>query len=258
VDVRLPNPVGIGGKFVFGVGLLVRGFWIYARSPRLVVLGLVPALITGILFIVGLVVLGWNATDLADVMTPFADDWTSWARSALRVAVAVALVGAGALLGVLTFTAVTLALGDPFYEKISEWVEEQYGGVPDSVEVSWWRSLGQSAADSARLIGTSAGIALPLLFVGFIPVVGQIVATVLGALVGGWMLAVELTGAAFSRRGQRLEERRQALRAIRPVTLGFGVAVFVAFLVPLGAVLFMPAAVAGATLLARHALGQLD
>lgn len=118
--------------------------------------------------------------------------------------------------------------------------------------------MGQSAADSARLIGTSAGIALPLLFVGFIPVVGQIVATVLGALVGGWMLAVELTGAAFSRRGQRLEERRQALRAIRPVTLGFGVAVFVAFLVPLGAVLFMPAAVAGATLLARHALGQLD
>lgn len=109
MDVRLPNPVGIGGKFVFGVGLLVRGFWIYARSPRLVVLGLVPALITGILFIVGLVVLGWNATDLADVMTPFADDWTSWARSALRVAVAVALVGAGALLGVLTFTAVTLA-----------------------------------------------------------------------------------------------------------------------------------------------------
>ena len=36
----------------------------------------------------------------------------------------------------------------------------------------------------------------------------------------------------------------------------FGVAVFVAFLVPLGAVLLTPAAVAGATLLARRALGE--
>jgi CysZ protein len=54
----------------------------------------------------------------------------------------------------------------------------------------------------------------------------------------------------------RLPERRSLLRADRPTTLGFGVAVFVCFLIPLGAVLVMPAAVAGATLLARRALGQ--
>ena len=35
----------------------------------------------------------------------------------------------------LTFTAVTLLIGDPFYEKISELVEERYGGVPGAVEV---------------------------------------------------------------------------------------------------------------------------
>jgi CysZ protein len=39
------------------------------------------------------------------------------------------------------------------------------------------------------------------------------------------------------------------------LALGFGVSVFVCFLVPLGAVLVMPAAVAGATLLTRHAYG---
>jgi len=42
----------------------------------------------------------------------------------------------------------------------------------------------------------------------------------------------------------------------RPVALGFGVAVFCCFLIPLGAVLLMPAAVAGATLLARAVLGD--
>ena len=46
------------------------------------------------------------------------------------------------------------------------------------------------------------------------------------------------------------------LRAHRPLTLGFGVTVFVSFLIPLGAILLMPAAVAGAALLTRRALGQ--
>jgi CysZ protein len=38
--------------------------------------------------------------------------------------------------------------------------------------------------------------------------------------------------------------------------LGFGVPVFVVFLVPFVAVLVMPGAVAGATLLTRRVLGQ--
>jgi CysZ protein len=46
------------------------------------------------------------------------------------------------------------------------------------------------------------------------------------------------------------------LRANRPLTLGFGVAVFLCFLIPLGAILLMPAAIAGATLLSRRALGR--
>jgi CysZ protein len=39
-------------------------------------------------------------------------------------------------------------------------------------------------------------------------------------------------------------------------TLGFGTSVFLAFVIPLGAILFTPAAVAGATLLTRHALNE--
>ena len=42
----------------------------------------------------------------------------------------------------------------------------------------------------------------------------------------------------------------------RARTLGFGVATWVLFLVPLGAVVAMPAAVGGATVLARAALSR--
>ena len=69
------------------------------------------------------------------------------------------------------------------------------------------------------------------------------------------MLALELTSVPFERRGMRFRERRAMLRARRPMAIGFGVATFVCFLIPLGAVLVMPAAVAGATIMSRRLFG---
>ncbi|MET0480604.1 MAG: EI24 domain-containing protein, partial [Mycetocola sp.] len=68
----------------------------------------------------------------------------------------------------------------------------------------------------------------------------------------------ELSTVTFERRGLRLDDRRRLLKSQRSTTLGFGVAVFLLFLVPLGALVTMPAAVAGATLLARRSLGESD
>lgn len=247
---------GAVGRFLGGARLLLRGIGLYVRSPGLMLLGVVPALISGAVFLGALVALVYFVDDLAALVTPFADDWQSTARSLVRVIAGLAFLGLGGLLGVLTFTAVTLAIGDPFYEKISERVEERYGGTPGAVEVPFWASVRRSIADSVRLVAISALVGVPLFAAGFIPVVGQTVVPVVGAAVGGWFLALELVGAPFYRRGMRLPDRRSLLKADRPTTLGFGVAVFLCFLIPLGAVLVMPAAVAGATLLARRSLGQ--
>jgi CysZ protein len=243
-------------QFLLGAGLLGRGLGLCLRNPRLLTLGIVPALIAGVLYVTALVLLISHVTDVARTVTWFADDWSSTWRDLFRVFAGLALVGVAGLLSVLTFTAVTLLIGDPFYEKISGLVEARFGGVPDEVEVPLWNSLGRSLADSLRLIGMSILLGIPLLILGFIPVVGQTVVPVLGGAIGGWLLAVELTGAPFQRRGKRLADRRAALRAHRPLALGFGVAVFASFLIPLGAVLLMPAAVAGAALLSRRTVGQ--
>ncbi|GIG96356.1 EI24 domain-containing protein [Plantactinospora mayteni] len=242
--------------FGSGVGLLFRGLAVYGRSPMLVLLGIVPAVISGALYLAGLGTLIYFSDDLAALITPFADDWSNVARQTLRLIAGLALLGLGGLLGVLTFTAITLVIGDPFYEKISERVEERYGGVPDEVELPWWRSLRRSIADAARLLVRSVLFGVPLFVAGFVPVLGQFVVPVIAAMVGGWFLAMGMVGVPFQRRGLRLPDRQRALRAHRPLTLGFGVAVFLCFLIPLGAVLLTPAAIAGATLLARRTLGQ--
>jgi CysZ protein len=241
-------------EFAAGVGLLARGIGLYVRSPGLMLLGLIPALISGLLFAGAFITLVAFISDIAEAVTGFADDWSEGMRDLVQWAVAAALLGVAALLTVVAFTAVTLLIGDPFYEKISERVEDRFGGVAGAVELPWHRSLRRNLLDSLRLMATSLLLGIPLFLGGLIPVVGQFVMPVVGALVAGWFLAIELVGVPFARRGLRLADRRRELRTRRPLALGFGVAVFVCFLIPFGAVLVMPAAVAGAALLTRRVM----
>ena len=42
---------GVARRFFGGVGLLVRGLGLYVRSPGLMLLGVVPALLSAVLFV---------------------------------------------------------------------------------------------------------------------------------------------------------------------------------------------------------------
>ncbi|HEX6872146.1 MAG TPA: EI24 domain-containing protein [Micromonosporaceae bacterium] len=255
---RGANPVALSTGFFTGVGFLLRGLRMYARSPRLMLLGLVPAVISGVVLVAAFVAMVIFVDDVVTWATPFADDWTSALRQTVRVVAMIAVAGVWTVLSFLVFTALTLLIGQPFYEAISKRVEDRLGGIPDEIDVSFWRSLPRTVGDSLRLMVFSLGGGVVIFLLGLIPLVGQVAAAVLGALLGGWVLALELTSVPFERRGLRFADRRRALRQRRPMALGFGVATFVCFLIPLGAVLVMPAAVAGATLLSRRLFNQPD
>lgn len=244
-----------GNEFAGGLRLLGRGIGMYGRSPRLLALGLLPALLAFLVLGTALGTLFYYISDVAGAATWFADDWSEGRRSMVRLVAAVAVIGVSLFLTVLLFTALTLTIGDPFYEKISEMVEGRFGDSQPGPNLPWWKELGRSIGDGVRIAGKSALIGIPLFVCGFIPIVGQTVVPVVGALVGGWFLAIELTAAAFARRGMGMVARRALLRQHRPLALGFGVGVFICFLIPFGAVLIMPAAVAGGTLLSRRVLG---
>ena len=261
VDPLAPAPRRPGAlrQFFTGVGFLARGFARYRKDPGLAIAGIVPAIIAAVVVLGALATLIYFAGDIATAATPFADHWSPDVRDSVHLIGAIALVGVGLMLAFITFTSVTLAIGDPFYEKISKRVEDEAGGVPGAIDPPWWRTILRDIGESVRLLVVSALIGVPLFLAGFIPVVGQTVVPVIGALVGGWFLAVELVGVPFARRGLRLRDRRRAQRAQRPLAVGFGAAVFVCFLVPfVGAIITMPAAVAGGTLLARRVLDAPD
>jgi CysZ protein len=77
-----------------------------------------------------------------------------------------------------------------------------------------------------------------------------------GLVVSGRLLASELVARPLEARGLDRAARRELLRRNRAGMLGFGVATQAFFLIPLGAILVMPAAVVGATSLSRDLLGQ--
>ena len=243
-------------EFLRGVGDLGRGFRMWGTGPRLMLLGAVPALIVGAVWIALLVGLLTSLDGVAGWLTGFADPWTEPFRSAVRAVVGLAVVVLAIVVGALTFTAVVLTVGDPWYERISRSVEERLGDAPPERDEPLLRGVLRAARDGLALLLASVGVGVVSFLLGLIPVVGPVLGAVFGATSGGWFLALELTGTPFDARGIALGERWRVLARSRARTLGFGVATWVLFLVPLGAVVAMPAAVGGATLLVRRTLEQ--
>ena len=239
--------------FLTGVRFFGRGLGILLRSPRLLLLGALPAVLTALLLAGGLVALGFWIDDLAALITPFADDWATTWRTALRITAGVVVFGAVLVIGLIGFSALTIAIGAPFYEHIAEKVEDGLGLAPGE-ELSWWRLFGLGVSGGLALVARSLLFTIPLIVAGFIPVLGQTVVPVLLALVTAWFFALELVAVAFYRRGMSLREQRTALGRRRGLALGLGLPASLLCAIPLLAIVVMPVAFVGGVLVAHEVL----
>ncbi|WEK60813.1 MAG: EI24 domain-containing protein [Candidatus Microbacterium colombiense] len=239
-------------EFSTGVRLLLRGFGVWRTRPGLMALGLIPAVIAVIVLVAVLVPLVLGTGSISTWLTPFAEGWTEPWRGLLRGAVSLVLVAAGLALAGAVFTALTLTIGDPFYQRIWRAVELDLGDAPPADGGSFWTTLGEGL----RLVLLGLLIAILVLLLGFIPLVGGFLGPIAGLILSGRMLARELTGRAFDARDLTPLDRAALFSGSRARVLGFGVATQLCFLVPGGAVAVMPAAVAGATMLGRTMLAR--
>jgi CysZ protein len=216
--------------------------------------GLVPAAIVAAgLIAVALLIVG-TGEGFIGWLTPFADTWDPGLRTVFRVLLTLALLAGFLVVAAFTFTALTLIVGDWFYERIWRTVEQHLGGLDEVSEPGFWRGV----ADSLRLVLPAALSALIAALAGLIPVVGGVLGAILGITLSGRILARELTSRPMDARGLAHVERTALIRLRRARVLGFGVAVQLCFLVPGGAIVVMAPAVAGATHLVRDLVKAAD
>lgn len=244
-------------EVVGGAALLGRAASFLLRHRRLFWLGAVPPLVTSVVFVVVLVLLVAELPALTGALTPFADGWSPGLAGTARVVVGILLVGGTVLLMVLVFSTLTLAIGSPVYDAISEAVDRAYPGAPPELDEPVATMVARTVRQTVGLVAVSAVGAVVFFGVGFVPVVGQVVAAVGGAVFGGWMLVVELVGSPLERRGVlTVRGRRRTLARRRWRSLGLGVPSFLLLSVPFVAVVVFPVATAAGTLLARQLLDE--
>jgi CysZ protein len=241
--------------FLTGIRYFGQGFGLLARRPRLLLLGMLPAVLTTAVLLGAMIALVANLGHLAALVTPFANGWPGGGRLFARLAAGVALVGVAVLLGLVGFTAVTLTVGGPFYERIAERIEDDLGVPMEHLDLAWWKQLVSGVRDGIVLLLRSLIFTAPLFLAGFLPVVGQSVVPVLVALVTAWFMALEVVAVPFSRRGIGLRSRTAMLRRRRMLAVGLGLPAALLCMIPLLAIVVMPVAFAGGVLVARDVLG---
>ncbi|MEA4942964.1 MAG: EI24 domain-containing protein [Propionicimonas sp.] len=229
--------------FFAGITDLLAGLGLWRSHRRLMTTALLPAL--GVLLVWGglLFWLGSWLISLVPGWTGFAEDWPGWLSGILRFAIDAGLVAALVVTFAVTYTAITLAVGDPFYGKISLATDELLGGpVPDhSPGGPTWLVDTLSMAGLGLIIGIGAAA------VSLLPGVGGGLATLVGFVGSSWALAAGLTVNSLERRGYDRHARLRLWLARPGRLLGFGLIVQLLFLIPLGAVLVMPAAASAGT-----------
>jgi uncharacterized protein involved in cysteine biosynthesis len=171
-----------------------------------------------------------------------------WAHTALEILVLLLLWAVGLVLVVF----LTNVVAAPFNDLLSEEVEHLLIGKkgPDF-------SLKILVRDSVRTVGLEAvkmvlylAVMVPLYLLSLLlPGIGQVIYTIFAFLFTAFYFAIDYVDWPASRRNRGVGYRFGMLRAHFLPMFGFGTGVWLFLFIPLVNLLFMPAAVAGGTML---------
>jgi CysZ protein len=232
--------------------------FVYLQHPKLARYWVLPILIT--MFALGAVFYGAGSyyDDLGGaVWSLFPESWneaTGWVGGLLGALRWLIELVAGILITVLGLVLVLLLssiVAAPFNDALSEAVEHILTGEPAPPF-----SLSRMLADIARTIRLELlkvlvylAVVGPMFLASFvIPGVGQVIALVGFALTAVY-LGIDYIDWPAARRNWSVRDRVAFTRSQLPAVVGFGTGVWLLLFIPLVNLFFMPAAVAGGTML---------
>jgi CysZ protein len=217
------------GELVRGAYDGLRGAAYLARHPRLWVWVIAPMVLAAIILIVTVgSILGLLSAPIAGIAAYLPG---AWADNVLKLV-------AGVLLTIASFSifiSVAALVAAPFNEELSESIEEKETGVPGP-KFRFFRFLVDlviGMLHAARRVFIYLVVMGALLVVGIaVPVVGTIVATVLGAIATARFASYDAFDAVWARKRRKYRDKVTYLREHRFRTLGMGGVVAVLLVVP--------------------------
>lgn len=222
---------------------LTEGFRLLAR-PELRWFAIMPIAVNALVFIGAISLAIEQFNYWMHALLPQLPSWLAWVEFLLWPLFALALL----LALFYGFSAVANLLAAPFNGLLAERVDELLGEVParENSLTTLVALVPRTMLRELQKMSYSLPRMLVLVIVMFIPGL-NLLATPLWFLFGAWMQAVEYTDYCSDNRGQPFGQLRQSLRARRLESLGFGLIVSLATMVPLLNLVAMPAAVCGGT-----------
>jgi CysZ protein len=249
------SPIG----FVRGLSYALRGMrFVYFQHPELARYWVFPILITGVALLAVFYGAGSYYDDLGDaVWSLFPQSWTEatgWIGGMLSALHWLIELIAGmvlALLGLVFVLVLSSVVAAPFNDALSEAVEHiSTGGSAPPFSVR------QMLVDVVRTIRLELlKVLVYLAVVGpmflaslLIPGLGSLISLV-GFVLTAVYLGIDYIDWPAARRNWSVGDRIAFTRRQLPAVAGFGMGVWVLLFIPLVNLLFMPAAVAGGTML---------
>jgi CysZ protein len=226
---------GVLRRSAAGAWHVPAGLWFLLRRPRLWPLALAPAVVTAVCLVLGLFL---GVYLIGSVEKPFqrlVDSRSELLGALITTTLWIGTLATGLVLGL----AAALLLSSPLLDQLSRRAERlASGAIADDGRGLRWE-IGQAVGASLYLLA-----AAPLVFLlSLIPLVGPVIALLWGA----WVLALQETDSALTRRGLDLRARKAWHRFWQAESVGFGVAGLL--LLPLTSVLAGPVLTIGGTLL---------
>jgi len=196
------------------------------------------------LLLILMVVLMLSVFSLADYVAhlwlPDGDAWywalLSWLVWGLAIILA-------ALSGILSFTILGSAAVAPWLDVLASRTANLLGKHSEESALAWWQQCFTSLANSLRPLLVLLGWGCAALAVFWIPVVGQILGTVIWTYASIRFLCFELMDTTASRKLMNYSQRKSDINERRFFWLGFGGVAMLMLLVPLLNLLVIPAAV---------------
>lgn len=245
------QPIG----FWRGIGYPFAGMrFVYVRHPDLVRIWIFPIAIT--FLAIGFATWGsWTYSDeIVEWMwsSPEGDGFFAGMLRTLRGALAFLIFAVVWATSLFTVVALSNVIAAPFNDALSEEVERIVTGEkgpPFSIR-ALLRDLFRTVRIELSKLAIFLGVMAPLLCCSFvIPGVGQILYSAVGFVFTATYLAVDYIDWPACRRNKSTSYRWAVVRSHFGPCFGFGSGVFFLLFIPILNLVFMPAAVAGGTLL---------